>query len=718
MKKMKRALAALLAMAFLLLVACSGGKGEMGRYVEEDITPPQAVSLSNPVCLPDGRIALLCTREETRQLAILDEQGQWQFIPTQAKGDSLWWDEQAQGFFTSTQGRNMQRLSLDGQAQKLSWKPKESVLEGKVLRWAVPAADGGVLAGGEGMPPSLYDADGTLLRELSLGTVSRIARSSAGLYLYTQDGAVYHWDGTLGGEAKKLPGVSGAVGAGYANAMAADAQGGIYIKMADGILHLKQGATQWEPLLGKQLFAISSPEMEVSGMAVDAKGALIALVHPDTDQNSGPDRLMLYRWDKTLPAPTISLSIASLYEDSTIRQAAMLLQKSKPDEIIEYEALIRQGESLAAADAIRILNTRMLSGTGPDVLMLDGLDIQRYAAGGLLMDLSEWAQPYIDGGQWLPGVAASLADEQGRVYSVPARIGFNALWGKPEELEQAGTLEQWMDFAARQPQGRPNVFPITLDEWIRLLYETCSPAWPRDAKGRILFDSPEFIRYLESVRILSKNSLLEESERLNSYTDAWIQNMKVIYEDQYAFGMDVTAASIGNITMQFSLHYGRAQGQPGMIALPGQASNVYQPQLSMGVNSRTRHQGLALELLGLLFSGQIQDQMAFTTSSPVLVESFDKLIQERSSWYKAEIKGHTFRWIHPDGWSLEGHTPDETWFHDYRSIIHRLDTPGYPPSPTIAQAIKDEIQPFMEGHITAQQAAQAIAKRLEAYLAE
>ena len=44
---------------------------------------------------------------------------------------------------------------------------------------------------------------------------------------------------------------------------------------------------------------------------------------------------------------------------------------------------------LTAEDAIKALNTEIMAGNGPDVIMLDGLPIESYLAKGMLADLSE-----------------------------------------------------------------------------------------------------------------------------------------------------------------------------------------------------------------------------------------------------------------------------------------------------------------------------------------
>ena len=53
--------------------------------------------------------------------------------------------------------------------------------------------------------------------------------------------------------------------------------------------------------------------------------------------------------------------------------------------MVEYEAAIGEGSAVTAQDAIKNLNTRLLNGDGPDVMLLDGCPAENYAARGMLI---------------------------------------------------------------------------------------------------------------------------------------------------------------------------------------------------------------------------------------------------------------------------------------------------------------------------------------------
>lgn len=716
---LKRTLATLLAGVFLLLSACAGGQSKNGRYVEEEITPPQMQSYSNPVCLLDGRVAVVGTRQDQWVLAIMDQQDAWRFIPVQATGSHLFWDDGTQRLLSSFQGRNPHWLTLEGQAEKIKWKPQEDVLQGKVLRWALPAGQGQVFTAGEGMEPALYDANGTLVKEYPFDKLAGMASFGDKVVFQTDEGGLYQLDTAAQGEPQGLKSPVAWADSRSGNPLAVDAQGGIYLSYLGSIFRLKQGAKEWETLFGKQLFVISDPDAYMAGISATPDGDVIAQLTSQENPDRSP-RLMRYRWDATLPPLQQTLTIASLQEQSTIRQAAMALQKSHPDEIITYEPMIRQGESVAVADAIRILNTQMMSGTGPDVLVMDGLDVSRYARNGLLMDLSEWATPYIDGEQWLPGVASSLKDEQGRVYSVPVRIGMQTLWGKPEEVAKVTTFEQWVQFAKSQPPERPNMYPKSQRAWIEQMYPSCSPAWPVDEKGRIQFDSPEFIAFLEGIQALSGGVYLSDQKEDTQYNSgSWLNEAHANRRDEVAFRIS-SMFGFAYVKESYSMNRERTKRNEGAIVLPGQAGAVFSPIQQVSVNARAVKPELALQLLDMLFSEQTQNIENYE-GFPIRVKSVQTAFNNYVSRVKQQGQDSNTGYIY-DFYGivdqLDMYQPGERSYTMVRNLLDQLDTPGYPPDETLLQTILQEGQPFFEGHISAQQAAQAISKRLAAYLAE
>jgi len=65
----------------------------------------------------------------------------------------------------------------------------------------------------------------------------------------------------------------------------------------------------------------------------------------------------------------------------------VLFQKKYPDVYVNIETGMSGDDSVTDTDALKVLNTEIMAGTGPDVLLLDGISEDTYIEKGMLEDL-------------------------------------------------------------------------------------------------------------------------------------------------------------------------------------------------------------------------------------------------------------------------------------------------------------------------------------------
>ena len=150
-------------------------------------------------------------------------------------------------------------------------------------------------------------------------------------------------------------------------------------------------------------------------------------------------RSLIYRYsfDPTVSAPTETLNVWSLNEDATVRAAIQSFAQSHPEYSVEYEVALNSGGSLTSDDALRTLNTELLAGDGPDVLILDGADLDAFADSGLLADLSG----AVDTGALLDFVAEDYVQGDGSIPMLPARFSIPIMVGRAGTLDGVSTLD-------------------------------------------------------------------------------------------------------------------------------------------------------------------------------------------------------------------------------------------------------------------------------------
>lgn len=156
---------------------------------------------------------------------------------------------------------------------------------------------------------------------------------------------------------------------------------------------------------------------------------------------------------------TETFRIYSLKDEYMVRQAASLFQGKYPDLEVVYEVGYTGEDGVTISDAIRTLNTELMSGNGPDVLVLDGLPADQYVEKGILEDVTELLEPEKDA-LFYNIITASNSGEQ--IYQVPTSFMIPILTGNAEVVS-AGNIDNLVQnletgFSAGIPAVKQNVF--------------------------------------------------------------------------------------------------------------------------------------------------------------------------------------------------------------------------------------------------------------------
>ena len=158
----------------------------------------------------------------------------------------------------------------------------------------------------------------------------------------------------------------------------------IYFACSGGLYRHVLGGTAVEQIVDGNLSSMGDPKMFLAGLAVLPDNEFAVLY------TNG--KMYRYTYDPDVPTvPEEQVSVYSLNENYAIRQAVSLFQKQHPETYVRYEVGLNTGSGMTSEDAIKNLNTRIMSGSGPDLLVLDGLPRRSYEEKGVLMELSEIA---------------------------------------------------------------------------------------------------------------------------------------------------------------------------------------------------------------------------------------------------------------------------------------------------------------------------------------
>lgn len=496
----------------------------------------------------------------------------------------------------------------------------------------------------------------------------------------------------------------------------------VYIACEKGLYRHSIGGSAIEQVIDGGLSSLGAPSQAVMAMMMnDSNEFFIAY-------SSG--KIVKFAYDAKVPSvPDNKLTVYSLTPDDTVKQTIAVFQVQNPDMYVDYQIGMDEG-GVTREDALKKLNTQLLSGSGPDVIMLDGMDMDTYVEKGALMDLSD----IVDGADKSDGLYMNLIQNmQGsdKVYAVPASFCIPAILGHKEMVDSIKDYKALADFAVKAREESPDGALICICSAAGIMKRAmpvCAPSW-KNEKGSL--DTQKIREFLEqSKQIYDAQMNGTPQEYIALYRQRSIEG--VDYEDtkyfmslnDTSYMMKETVFEYGELTGGFAyrdvLSVPKLAGLGDTVCRPlnGQSSNVYHPVTIAGINAAAKNADAAKQFVGIMLGEEVQDQIRFN-AIPVnknsLAEQFayeeEDLGEDGGINYisMSDQNGNCFDYvIYPIGQEEIGEL--EKW-------IEGLDTP-YLGDPVLQEAVYKEGAAYIEGMTDLDSAVKAIEDSVEIYLYE
>ena len=166
-----------------------------------------------------------------------------------------------------------------------------------------------------------------------------------------------------------------------------------------------------------------------------------------------------FAYDANIPSrPENELVVYSLLENYSIRQAISRYAKEHPDTYVKYEIGLNNGDATTQSDALKTLNTEIMAGNGPDVIILDGLSAESYIEKGLLEDISDIINPLVEDGTIFKNIADAYTND-GKVYQIPTLFKYPILLGNKEDINSVSDLNSLVELTKKlSTQSEKRIF--------------------------------------------------------------------------------------------------------------------------------------------------------------------------------------------------------------------------------------------------------------------
>jgi ABC-type sugar transport system, periplasmic component len=202
-----------------------------------------------------------------------------------------------------------------------------------------------------------------------------------------------------------------------------------------------------EELFDSSLNSLNMPGMSVENMLVLDKTSYLVLM---SNINSGEYVMYKYTYDANIAStPENEIKVYALEDNRELRQAINMYQKENTDTYVNLQIGVTGENGVNITDAISTLNTEIMAGNGPDILLLDKMQINSYIEKGLLIDISD----VIEGINSKEELIELLPDNK---YAVATRFEIPYIHGEESIITEIKDLESLKDILLNAKETAPD----------------------------------------------------------------------------------------------------------------------------------------------------------------------------------------------------------------------------------------------------------------------
>ena len=363
------------------------------------------------------------------------------------------------------------------------------------------------------------------------------------------------------------------------------------------------------------------------------------------------------------------------------------------------------------------LATEIISGQVPDILDLNGLPVARYAARGILEDLSPYidADPDLGPDALVPGVRRALT-MNGGIYEATSSFTVTTVIGASRIVgEKMGWAVKDLRAAlAQMPAGCTPFNDMDRDSALNNAITMNQANYVNWSTGEVSFDNPEFVELLEFVKTFPKEI------DYSAYEDGgWVSDYDKIRSGQIM----LTMTNLGDFEefRRYKQYYGGDITFVGFPTTGDHSGSVASFNESYGISSVCRNKDAAWSFLRTFFLEETQSgDEHYYWGYPTNQKAFDKRVREAMTEQKdeetGEIVASSSYWLDDDT-EVELYAMTQEELDQLMELINNMDSRiSY--DEDIALIITDEAQPFFEGQKTAQDVVSVIQSRAWIYVNE
>ncbi|MDE7179515.1 MAG: extracellular solute-binding protein [Lachnospiraceae bacterium] len=520
-------------------------------------------------------------------------------------------------------------------------------------------------------------------------------------------------------------------GGGYTAYMAPGEDGALYIAGKGGMYRHVIGGSAMEQIIDGALTSFCNPSMSLQGFTVYGENEFAALF-------SG--KVALYRYDPSVPTvPENMVSVYSLQEQDAVRQAIAQFQVANPDIFVRYEVGLSGTDAKAREDAVKKLNTELMAGKGPDVIIMDGLPVKSYEEKGILKDLKPHIESLTADAVLLPNIVEAF-NQGGSVYMMPVTFTVPMVIGRENVIEGITDYASLADAVEKVKTEHPEAKVCSYfseEAAVRWLLPVAATAFieesgdiNREALTEYLSLTERMYKAsLEGISDFAKESMGWQKE--NYLTNSWAyENFNSVgqdYDDFLLQDMELNMGMLKNIAgyrSGLSLKYKEGFADVTMKSFDGMRQGVFEPSILVGLTVASSHQEEAERFFDVLMGTEVQSLLydGFMVNQTALKS------QMSPQWGVFQNAGYDVDYGEPansvggsygDGreFVMDIYVPTREEYQTLYDLCCQVKTP-YVEDPVVESAVTECGAQYLAGHKSLEETVNNIVAKVEIYMAE
>lgn len=402
----------------------------------------------------------------------------------------------------------------------------------------------------------------------------------------------------------------------------------VYV-MSEGIFYYRTGGSVSEQLVNGALNSLGNPLLGYGKIQMlDEEHVLVTAM-----EGIGKCKLLYYSYDSTVSAvPETELKVYALRDSALLRKSIVACQKKYPDIYINLTIGMTGTDSVTAEDALRTLNTELLAGNGPDVLILDGMPVESYIEKGILADISSVTEKIAEEDGLFSNIYEAYK-ENGTVYQMPARFYMMIANGDEEARSAAATLAGLVEYAEKKKEeGATQVLPYQKPEhFLEIFYRLEAGKWFDSTDGKIseeelgnwlslikrLYDVDQHGQNQDYEEVMGRGEVQIPVSDVSGFTS-------LLQEALLECG---TLLQVEDMTKLCSVN-DSLKGDYDLLL--GGERNVFVPYGTVGIVSTTKHREAAEQYIRILLGTECEDSDG---GFPTNRKLYEKLCSEAQNMF-------------------------------------------------------------------------------------